>query len=137
VFLLCRENNESGVRCTECDTSLIKSGGRKGKSVLCGPGGTRALRMNSQAKELVVKRGTFLYGGTDQCAIEILQTDFRPGTGDYEDPEGIREDAHGVFFNIRYASAGPRQFSTGVIGLESLEAPVAHVEKTLADVRWE
>ena len=78
--------------------------------------------MSSQAKEQVVKRGTFLYGGTYRCPVEIVQTDFRPGTGDYEDPEDIREDVHGVFFDVRYASAGPRQFSSGVNGFESLQA---------------
>ena len=93
--------------------------------------------MSSQAKEQVVKRGTFLYGGTARCAVEILQTDFRPGTGDYEDPEDIREDAHGVCFNIRYASAGPQQFPSGVNGFDSLQAAVAHVEKAVAGVRWE
>jgi len=93
--------------------------------------------MNSQAKEQVVKRGTFLYGGTWRCAVEIVQTDFRAGTGDYEDPEEIREDARGVFYDIRYASAGPRPFSSGVIGLESLEAAVAHVESLMADVQWD
>jgi len=93
--------------------------------------------MNPQAKEAVVKRGTFLYGGTWRCAVEIIQTDFRPGTGDYEDPEEIREDTHGVFFEIRYASAGPRQFSSGVVGLENLAAAVAHVESAAADVQWE
>jgi hypothetical protein len=100
-------------------------------------GGIFASHMSSQAKERIVKRGTFLYGGTFRCAVEILQTDFRPGTGDYEDPEDIREDAHGVFFDIRYASAGPRQFSSGVIGFDSLQVAVAHVEKAVADVRWE
>ena len=93
--------------------------------------------MNSQAKEEVVKRGTFLYGDTWRCAVEIVQTDFRPGSGDSEDPAEIREDAHGVFFDIRYASAGPRPFSSGVIGLESLRAAVAHVESAVADVQWE
>jgi hypothetical protein len=93
--------------------------------------------MNSQAKEQIVKRGTFLYGDTWRCAVEIVQTDFRPGTADYEDPEEIREDAHGVFFDIRYASAGPRPFGSTVVGLESLEAAVAHVESAVVDVRWD
>jgi hypothetical protein len=93
--------------------------------------------MSSQTTERVVKRGTFLYGGSLRCAVEIVQTDFRPGTGDYEDPEEAREDAHGLFFDIRYASAGPRQFSSGVAGFESLEAAVSHVETSVADVCWE
>ena len=94
--------------------------------------------MSSQTKEQIVKRGTFLYGDTSRCAVEIVQTDFRPGTGDYEDPEEIRDDAHGVFFDIRYASAGPRPFGGSVVvGLESLEAAVAHVESAVADIRWD
>jgi hypothetical protein len=93
--------------------------------------------MSSQTTEQVVKRGTFLYGGTLRCAVEIVQTDLRPGTGDYEDPEEARDDARGVFFDIRYASAGPGQFSSGVVGFESLQAAVNHVETAVADLRWE
>jgi hypothetical protein len=93
--------------------------------------------MNPQTKEHVVEQGTYLYGGTLRCAVEIVQTGFRLGTGDYEDPEEIREDAHGVFFDIRYASAGPRSFSSGTIGFKSLEAAVSHVESSVAGIRWE
>jgi hypothetical protein len=93
--------------------------------------------MSSHSKEHIVKRGTFLYGGRWRCAVEIVQTDFRPGSGDYEDPEEVREDAAGVFFNIRYASAGPYPFESGVVGLDSLEAAVAHVESAVADIRWD
>ena len=93
--------------------------------------------MSSETKKHVVKRGTFLYGGVRRCAVEILQTDFRPGTGDYEDPENVREDENGIFFDIRYASAGPREFWSSVFGLESLEAAVKHVEEAVSDVRWD
>ena len=93
--------------------------------------------MNPQTKTKVVKRGTFLYGGTCRCTVEIVQADFRPGTGDYEDPAEIREDARGIFFDIRYASAGPREFISGVVGLKSLDAAVAHVESAVIDIQWD
>jgi len=40
----------------------------------------------------VVKRGNWLYGGSVKCAVRISSRDFRPGTGDYEDPPEVAED---------------------------------------------
>jgi hypothetical protein len=93
--------------------------------------------VNPKPKGEIVKRGTFQYGDTRDCAVEIIRTDFRPGTGDYEDPKGIREDAHGSFYDIRYTSAGPRPLLAGVVGLESLGAAVAHVTLVVPNVRWD
>ena len=94
--------------------------------------------MNADAAYPVVKRGTFTYAGSVQCGVEIVQTDSRPGTGDYEDPEGVREDVRGTFYEIRYQSAaGDGRFSSGVFGFESVEAAMRHVESVAAGVRWE
>ena len=93
--------------------------------------------MSSDATYPVVKRGEFLYDGSVQCGVEIVQTDFRPGTGDHEDTAELREDIRGTFYEIRYQSAGgDGRFSSGVFGFESVEAAMRHVESAARGVRW-
>jgi hypothetical protein len=83
-----------------------------------------------------MKQGTFLYDGPVRCAVEIWQTDFRPGSGDYEDPEDVREDAHGKFFEIRYASPGQKRMTAGGGWYDSLQAAISTVESATTDVQW-
>ena len=92
--------------------------------------------MISRPTDSLVKRGTFLYDGSVRCAVEIWQTDFRPGSGDYEDPEGIREDAHGAFFEIRYASPGQDRMTAGGGWCDSLQAAMSAVESATRGVQW-
>ena len=93
--------------------------------------------MSSDTTYPVVKRGTFTYDGSVQCGVEIVQTDFRPGTGDHEDAPELREDTHGTFYEIRYQSAGgDGRFSSGVFGFESVEAAMRHVESVASSIRW-
>ena len=58
--------------------------------------------MNSRPAR-VVRRGYFLYDGLARCNVEIIQTDFRPGCADDEEPV---EDAYGEFYEIRYSWPG-------------------------------
>ena len=69
--------------------------------------------MISHPTDCLVKRGTFLYNRSARCAVEIWQTGFRPGSGDHEDPDDVREDAYGTFFEIRYASPGWERMTVG------------------------
>lgn len=94
-------------------------------------------RMSSEATYRVVKRGEFLYDGSVRCGIEIVQTDFRPGTGDHDDPPELRDDIRGTFYEIRYQSAGSDgRFSSGVVGFESVESAMSHVDSVAKGVRW-
>ena len=94
--------------------------------------------MSSHTPHPVVRRGTFSYAGSAQCAVQIVQTDSRPGTGDGEDPEDIGVNVPGTFYEILYqAAGGDGRFSSGVFGFESVEAAMRHVESAAPDVRWE
>lgn len=94
--------------------------------------------MNSDATHPVVKRGTFLYDGSVPCGIRIVQTDFSPGSGDYEDEPEARDDKFGIFYEVQMQSAGgDGRYSTGIPGFESLEAAVRHVESVAPGVLWE
>lgn len=84
----------------------------------------------------LVKRGTFHYDGNVRCAVEIWKTDFRPGSGDHEDPEDVREDAHGIFFEVRYALPGQNRTTAGGGWYDSLQAAIAAVESATRGVQW-
>ena len=92
--------------------------------------------MNSRPTDCLVRCGTFLYDGSVRCVVEIWQTDFRPGSGDHEDPDDIREDAHGTFFEIRYRWPGERSQAGGGY-CDSLAEATAAVEATVEQVTWE
>ncbi|MDB6064785.1 MAG: hypothetical protein JWR26_993 [Pedosphaera sp.] len=94
--------------------------------------------MNSEAKYPIVKRGVFTYAGSVQCGVEIAQTDFRPGSGDYEDPAEIQEDVTGTFYEVRFqAAGGDGRFSSGGGYYESVESAMSYVGSLVSGVRWE
>ena len=93
--------------------------------------------MKHHSDENIVKSGSFFYGGERRCSVKIVRTNFRPGTGDYEDPPEISEDAECVFFGVWYESAGDRKFSAGGGWFESVAAAMKSVEASAADVQWE
>ena len=94
-------------------------------------------RMDSQATEQIVKRGTFLYDGSVTCAVAIVQTSLRPGSGDADDPPEFRDDAHGMFYEVRYTPPRAERYLSAVTGFESVESAVSHVEATARGVSWE
>ena len=93
--------------------------------------------METNSGKNIVKRGTFLYGGMRRCGVEIVETNFRPGSGDHEDPPEIRDDVEGVFFEVWYESAGNHKFSAGGGWFESVAAAIKSAEASVADLRWE
>ena len=54
-----------------------------------------------ETKELV-KKGTFLYDGSVITDIQIIKTNIRYGSGDYEDEPEWRDDVEGEFYNIEF-----------------------------------
>ena len=71
-------------------------------------------------------------------ASRIVQTDFSPGSGDYEDEPEFRDDKHGTFYMVQMQTAGgDGRYSFGGPGFESLEAAMRHVDSVAPGVRWE
>jgi len=89
--------------------------------------------MISHPTERVVKRGSFLYDAQMRCAVEIVQTDFRPGVADDEAPE---DDATGEFYEVRYAPAGSEVCRVGGGFHDSLAEAVRAVESQVRDIQW-
>ena len=62
----------------------------------------------------VVKRGWWLYAGTIRCDVHIVERDFFPGTGDYEDPPEIGDDRDIICYELRYEIPGyPPKYAGG------------------------
>jgi hypothetical protein len=93
--------------------------------------------MDRSNTEQVVKTGTFHYGGLPICKVRIVQTDFRRGTGDYEDPEEWAADRFGTFFRIEYTPARSDRFSVGGGYCGSLEDAIRIVEEAVEGVVWD
>jgi hypothetical protein len=93
--------------------------------------------MDSSTQQPVLKSGSFLYDGQRICKVRIVQTDFSPGSGDYEDEPEFRDDKHGTFFDVQYTSPREERFTGGGPGYASLEAAVAAVEKIVIGVQWD
>ena len=92
--------------------------------------------MNDSTEKQAVKGGTFLYDGLRICKVRILQTNFRPGSGDYGDPPEFKNDKYGTFFEVQYTFPREERFSVGGY-FESLDEAVARVENALSGVEWD
>ncbi len=93
--------------------------------------------MNESTEKPIVKSGTFLYAGLRVCKVRILQTDFCPGSGDYEDPPEVQNDKHGTFFEIQYTAPREQRFAAGGGCFGTLAEAVAQVERKVAGVQWD
>jgi hypothetical protein len=61
--------------------------------------------MDLTADELVVKTGTWLYANEIVRDVRIARTNFRPGSGDYEDEAEVQEDH---YFGLTPEKRGPK-----------------------------
>jgi len=84
--------------------------------------------MQLTSTDVVVMKGTFLYGGT-VCDLRIVLRPIRFGTGDNEDPTEIRDDLVQDTFYVEYGSTTQRgAFNAGSGGHPTLGAAIADAE---------
>ena len=88
----------------------------------------------------MVQAGTFLYDGQVVCDLRIVLGPVRRGTGDYEDPPEVSDDADLDTFYVQYGSTTSRgAFNAVGGGFATLAAAVAQVESMPGvgnTVRW-
>ena len=84
-----------------------------------------------------MKTGTFRYAGLPFCKVRIVQTDFRPGSGDHEDSEEWREDQAGVFFRIDYTPPRSDHFAARGGYCASLREAMHTVGQSVEGVVWD
>ena len=80
--------------------------------------------MNTDGWE-IVKEGTWLYAGEITCRILLLKHGWMYGSGDYEDPEELREDHEGEFYYVQYCSPPiPNESKSTCGGFTELEKAI-------------
>ncbi|MFA4887751.1 MAG: hypothetical protein WC595_06070 [Candidatus Nanoarchaeia archaeon] len=85
----------------------------------------------------IVKQGTFLYDDVKSVNIQIIETNFKPGSGDYEDPEEIQKDKWGKFYEILYGSTiNNNEYPAGGGYFDSLENAIKHADKSVKNLKW-
>jgi len=90
------------------------------------------------SEEKIVRTGTFIYGGTAKGTIQIVQTSWRPGSGDHQDHEEWREDQIGTFFEIKYSLPSDSMESKAGGGYyETLQEAVKKIEESCEQVKWD
>jgi len=90
--------------------------------------------MKNDSTKIILK-GTWLYDGSVGCSIQISETNFKPGSGDFLDPEDVRNDQYGVYYNIQYFSHEGNLVSE-VQGCESLEQAKKLASKNCDSLVW-
>jgi hypothetical protein len=87
--------------------------------------------------ERAIKIGMAKYDNTVPYKVEIIVTNFKPGSGDYEDPPEIQTDQFGTFYMIKYYSPPDFKFSSGGGWYSSLGEAVSVAEKMTGGIIWE
>ena len=82
-----------------------------------------------------IKEGTWLYGGTSPVLVRIEQTNVKPGSGDYEDPDDVREDRNGDFFRIVYSAAGESWMQNERGYFETLSEALREAERAFPGIK--
>lgn len=93
--------------------------------------------MELSGTERIVKTGTFRYDGLPLCKVRIVQTDFRPGSGDHEDSAEWRLDQAGTFFRIEYTPPRSDHFAVGGAYCVSLSEAMDSVARAVEGVVWD
>ena len=88
-----------------------------------------------KSKGQIIMEGTWLYDGQAECKVQISKTDFKPGSGDFLDPEDVRNDQCGTYYNILYFSHNGELVSE-VHGCESPKKAKDMVNKYCKGVSW-
>lgn len=88
----------------------------------------------------MIKKGTFLYDGMVECDLLISHSAVRYGSGDDEDPPGVRDDVSADTYYIWYGSTTERgAYSAGGGGFGSLQEAVSAAERSAGvgcTVKW-
>ena len=91
--------------------------------------------MKIQSK--IIKIGKAKYDNTTPYKVEISETNFKPGSGDYEDPPEVRNDQFGRFYEIVFYSPPDYKFTSGGGWYDSLQEAIRVAESKTGGIIWE
>jgi len=97
------------------------------------------MRLPMMPGEHIIKRGSWLYGGSVRSAVVITRGSVFYGTGDHEDPPDVRDDREVETYSLWVESPpGSGEFPAGGGQFLALDEAVEHASKLLASPpRWE
>lgn len=85
----------------------------------------------------IVREGVWLYAGSVPVSVRIVLSDDVWGTGDYEDPEFMREGRDERCYFIVYEMAGAKGgFRNLIPDFSTLELAQAHAERKFIGIQW-
>jgi hypothetical protein len=85
----------------------------------------------------ILAKGRFKYSDQIFLPVRIVERDFWPGTGDYEDPEDIREDQLGIFFEMEFSSSPDGIFNRSAGYFKTLEDAKERAKELNLNIIWE
>jgi len=81
-----------------------------------------------------IRRGSFLYAGVRPTEVRIVLSPIRYGTGDYEDPPEISDDAETPTYYVEYVSTFETDvFHTGGGGFDTAEEAATAVAAAVGE----
>ncbi len=90
--------------------------------------------MNDIEEKLLLS-GTWLYDGTVESEVHIIKTNFKAGSGDYEDEPKVRDDQFGIFYGIVVGQYTETERSLGA-GCKSVEEAKRYASKVCPSLKW-
>jgi len=87
--------------------------------------------------EVIIKTGYAKYDKTIPYKIEIVETNFKSGSGDYEDKPELQDDQYGIFYEIKFYPPPDSVCSIIESGHTSLESAISRVEECTGGIEWE
>ncbi len=85
---------------------------------------------------IAIKQGKCIYNSSKEYKVKIIKWDILYGTGDYEDPEEIREDRNIECYYIFYEDlVREGLFNAGGGSFLTLEEAISNVESK-TEVKW-
>lgn len=86
-------------------------------------------------KNELLLSGTWIYDGLVENEVHIIKTNFKPGSGDYEDETSIRDDQFGTFYAIHL---GGFTEDTSIVqaGYDTIEDAKGYAENVCQELKW-
>lgn len=89
----------------------------------------------TEIKEELLLSGTWLYDGSVESEVHLIKTNFKPGSGDYEDEPSVRDDQYGVYYGIHIGSyTGPKTFMGA--SYDTVEEAKEYASKVCPSLNW-
>jgi len=85
--------------------------------------------------ETLILSGTWLYAEEVEKEVHVIKSNFKPGSGDYEDPLEIQNDQYGEFYDVRIGEYSSDRVPYGGFFTSVAEA-MRYAAKVCPSLKW-